>query len=283
MKEKVDKKPKMDFEKPLLTVGLKKLNKHLKEENELSHVEEVSNLKKNLTFWKLKNRQFYYESQILNKRFQRATTGNRQYLGKLEALHDQLLEYASKGRGSKGEFSAMDDSHLSCGKSLPSIGCPGEPKKPFKPKSILLKGTSFADKSMKKQKPFLNQKKVSFASDFDLNEHENRQKMKKMTSCFMEEAEREDSGLQMEKIESFSIRDEDLIPEEEENNFEVKVGETKNSYLFVDNEKYQSNGSSENLSDLGRSFPPQVAGGNSSKLQNLRDDMLFIQIDSVPT
>ena len=59
LKGEVDLLPKMDFEKPMLAVALKKLMTHLKERKELNEVEDISNLKKNLTFWKLKNRQFF--------------------------------------------------------------------------------------------------------------------------------------------------------------------------------------------------------------------------------
>ena len=53
----------MDFEKPELKMSLKKLTNHLKTQNKIDKIENLTRIKKNLIYWKLKNKQFFYESK----------------------------------------------------------------------------------------------------------------------------------------------------------------------------------------------------------------------------
>jgi hypothetical protein len=272
----------MNFEKPILAVALKKLTSHLKEEREFNEIEDISNLKKNLTFWKLKNRQFFYESKIMNEKYKTATSQNKESLVELTKLRDTLLGYCPKKNTSCQEMNeSIQESY-----NAVSFGCFNDKEKKFKPKSILLKGSSFVEKPKIKNKIMNMSKKVSFASDFEINQNPKKKpknKMIKMTSCFME---CQDNDFKSDRLSSkqktISIKDDDFIKEEEEQKYEIKMEknnkEMKNSYLFVNNEKYQSSESSEDLSDLGRSFPPESLNhNNTNQLEKLRDNMLYTE------
>lgn len=280
LRRKVDKCPQMDFEKPALVVGLKKLSNHLKSRHQLNEIEEISNLKKNVTFWKLKNRQFFYESRILDEKYQNASSQNKNLLKELENLRNTLLKHCPEKnkeeapKGNDWEMQSTQNGFLDEGR---------EKKEAFKPKSILMRGSSFAEKPVKKHKIVGLSKKVSFASDFDLSQHEMKKKKKisKMTSCFMENPETTEQGQEMmAKMETISIKENEHVEEsKKESEYEIDLnkefGNMKNSYRFVDNEKYQS--SSENLSDLGRSCPPEEHKAKTHQFREFRDKMLFIQ------
>lgn len=276
----------MDFEKPLLKVALKKLTTHLKDLREFNEVEDISNLKKNLTFWKLKNRQFFYESKIINEKYKTASSQNKESLSELVKLRDKLLEYFPKNNEEKQEMEQSREESY----NPVSFGCYNGNEKKFKPKSILLKGSSFVEKPSIKNKIKNMSKKVSFASDFEISQgkkKENKKKLIKMTSCFMECQENDTIEDEIfSKQKSISIRDNDLIMEEEdEQKFEIKMEKNtsnmKNSYLFVNNEKYQSSGSSEDLSDLGRSFPPESLKHENNQLEQFRENMLYNHTDNL--
>lgn len=53
----------MDFEKPKLAVSFKKLLKNLETEREIAQKEKFLGLKKDLVFWRLKNKQVHFESK----------------------------------------------------------------------------------------------------------------------------------------------------------------------------------------------------------------------------
>lgn len=53
----------MDFDKPKLVVSLKQLLKNLKKEREMAQREKFLGLKKDLVFWRLKNKQVHFESK----------------------------------------------------------------------------------------------------------------------------------------------------------------------------------------------------------------------------
>ena len=53
----------MDFDKPKLVVSLKQLLKNLKKEREVAQREKFLGLKKDLVFWRLKNKQVHFESK----------------------------------------------------------------------------------------------------------------------------------------------------------------------------------------------------------------------------
>lgn len=262
----------MDFEKPALAVALKKLTRHLQETHELNEIEELARLKKKLSFWKLKNRQCFHESKILEEKHSNAAARNRQTLADLVALRNQLLKYApasSAGETPEAQ-SALAETHKGGAKA----------KALFKPKSILLKGSSMAEKPSKKYLVAGLEKKVSFASDFDLGQREapGKRKLAKMTSCFEESQRPAPAEEAQSKAETGSIRE--LEPESQDSReglfrteFSQKHEQLKNSYRFVENEKYES--TSENLSDLGRSCPPQGHSGKAQLFQQLRENVLF--------
>lgn len=272
----------MDFEKPALVVALKKLSRHLREQHQLNEIEQISNLKKNVTFWKLKNRQFFYESKILDEKYQNASNQNKELLGELTALRDTLLKHCpdrNAGHSDAKEAEGGDRVHT----EVSEFG--RGKKEPFKPKSILMKESSFAEKTVKKHKIMGLSKKVSFASDFDLNQAEmsKKSKLSKMTSCFMEcQGEELPSKEAQDKMETISIKENGIVVESrKESEYEIDMKNDfenmKNSYRFVDNEKYQS--SSENLSDLGKSCPPEGHKPKTHQFEEFRNNMLFIQDD----